>query len=72
MIIKKTIYQCSNCKATFDDYGDAMTHDLLCDKCYMCDHGYYVYGCEFECEYKDKCGWPGYKYYKESENMNDK
>ena len=43
--------------------------------CDYCDHAFYVYGCEFDCEYKTKCNrnemWP-YWVYKNQENKENK
>lgn len=43
--------------------------------CDYCKHAYYVYGCEFDCEYKNKCNrnemWP-YWVYKNQEDKENK
>ena len=45
----------------------------LCD---YCGHAFYVYGCEFDCEYKTKCNrnelWPHWVYKNQEDKENKK
>lgn len=63
------IYQCDICGIGFRNLKDCKLHEeshfegvekikyelihSLNDICDYCDHSYYVYGCEQNCEYKD-------------------
>lgn len=59
-------YACSNCHRQFDNYKEALDHEQHCDRCKTCAHAYYVYGCEFDCEFKKECGYPSYRHWKAS------
>ena len=61
-------YKCSNCNKEFTTYKEAYEHELKCNKCNLCSHAYYVYGCEFECDYKYQCSYPTYRKF---EDKND-
>ena len=42
------------------------------DLCDYCDHVYYVYGCEKDCEVRNKCTYArNYPYFKPSEKLKD-
>lgn len=63
MITTTIRYICSLCGAEFKSKELAMLHDKTCDKCKTCKHSYYVYGCEFNCEYLKDCSHPTYEHY---------
>ena len=55
-----TKYKCNICHKEFDRYNDAYNHELICHRCKVCKHAYYVYGCEFACDYSKECNPPKY------------
>lgn len=63
MPYRVTKYACSNCHKLFDDFELAKQHEDKCNKCNRCEHAYYVYGCEFNCEYIKDCGYPTYPHF---------
>ena len=67
------LYKCDKCKRIYETPDEAVQCELECsgwgkevahiiglalDPCDYCKHAYYVYGCEFDCEYyrKKECG----------------
>lgn len=58
-------YVCRACHREFSNYKEAVEHEKNCDKCHTCEHAYYVYGCDFNCDYSNICGYPDYKLWKE-------
>lgn len=59
-------YACNNCHKQFDTFEQAKTHEEKCSKCNNCIYGYYVYGCEFNCEFSKECQYPEYSHYKKN------
>lgn len=47
---KITQYKCDYCGEIFGTKYDCRIHEKYGHKCPHCDHAYYVYGCEFNCE----------------------
>lgn len=51
---KISVYKCDICGKTFiEDPSGCREHELNCNKCNSCKHAYYVYGCEFACDYQN-------------------
>ena len=48
VIIKN--YECEFCGNRFETFDECKEHEFDSHKCPNCEFGYYVYGCEFECE----------------------
>ena len=57
----KIVYECEYCGQQFYDKQTCINHEKLCvnfrtgNMCDYCDHAYYVYGCEFDCKYRNDC-----------------
>lgn len=66
-MLKLTVYKCSTCGKVFMDYDECYKHELECDRCKHCKHAYYVYGCEFACDYEGKCKPPKWINFEEKE-----
>lgn len=47
---KITQYKCDHCGQIFKKKQDCKEHEKYDHKCRTCDHSYYVYGCELNCE----------------------
>jgi hypothetical protein len=43
-------YECEFCGNRFETFDECQEHEFDSHKCPNCEFGYYVYGCEFECE----------------------
>lgn len=43
-------YKCDFCDKQFETLELCNEHEIDVHKCPYCEHGYYVYGCEFKCE----------------------
>ena len=43
-------FECEYCGELFVSTTECELHELTEHKCPKCVHGYYVYGCEHECE----------------------
>ena len=63
MPYKVIYYKCPYCGEHFTSWENAVNHEEDCHKCNTCEHAYYVYGCEFNCEYSTKCNPPKYEHY---------
>jgi len=64
--IQITKYKCTYCGKLFDTYYWCREHEKDEHLCRMCDHSYYVYGCEFNCELLNNGKKCRYKKKKES------
>lgn len=73
MPVPITLYKCTVCGQLYHQYKEAQKCEEREDKCRTCANGYYVYGCEFNCEYSTKCNFINkYPYYKPNkESCND-
>lgn len=83
-----TIYKCDTCGQEFKSSKECMmceaSHMVPVDRvkcmimfncgnvCDYCDHSYYVYGCEQDCEYKDCRHSNNYKDFIPTEPLHDK
>lgn len=83
-----TIYRCDYCKKDFRGLKECRLHEashmnsadrtkylimLECmDVCDFCEHSYYVYGCERDCEYKDCKHSNNYKDFTPTEPLHNK
>lgn len=47
-------YQCEFCKKIFQAKWECRFHEETEHKCPKCEHSYYVYGCELNCQLKNK------------------
>lgn len=45
-----TVYVCDGCGAEYRSERNCKQHEKFCVLCPKCDHAYYVYGCELNCE----------------------
>jgi len=65
--IKVDYWQCDYCGEKFEKKWKCEAHEIETHKCPKCEHAYYVYGCELNCELGDKlCK------FKEKENNDEK
>lgn len=60
MATKVTYWVCDTCGKKFVRYEDVFRHELDCDRCKHCGNAYYVYGCEFNCDYRNSCNYPDF------------
>lgn len=66
------LYRCDMCKELYKTPEEAMMCELECkgwdndianivalalNPCDYCKHAYYVYGCEFDCQYNKNCDY---------------
>lgn len=68
--------ECRICEASHMNPVDRIKYDLFYnqgeDICDYCDHSYYVYGCEQDCEHKDCKYSNNYKDFVPVEPLHDK
>lgn len=84
----KIFYECEYCNKTYSDYYECLTcemshmsydeqiktklHGAGATVCDFCDHSYYVYGCERDCEYKNCDHTNDFKHFKPVDPLHDK
>lgn len=50
MSTKISFYKCDYCGKVFENKSLCKWHEKEKHKCHLCEHSYYAYGCEFNCE----------------------
>ena len=54
IMVTKLVYVCEYCGKKFESAHSCKEHEKYDHKCRTCDHSYYAYGCEFNCERENK------------------
>ena len=57
MPIPITYYKCAVCGKLYDEFKKAKDCEDKENKCLSCDNAYYVYGCEFNCQFSLECNY---------------
>lgn len=50
VMVSRLVYKCDYCDAEFQSAQKCKEHEKVCHKCQICDHAYYAYGIEWNCE----------------------